>query len=60
MNQLEKQEIIDDETALSDRFGLWLGFNKFDTEEYMKVVNSYSKHYNIEIKHLHIQKLNII
>ena len=49
-NLLEQQETIDDETALSDRFGLWIGFNKFDIDQYIAVVDKYSKYYGINIK----------
>ena len=49
-NLLEQQETIDDETALSDRFGLWIGFNKFDIDQYIAVVDKYSKYFGINIK----------
>ena len=30
--EAEKQEALDNETALSDRFGIWLGFEKFTAQ----------------------------
>lgn len=49
MNLLLRQEIIDDETALSDRFGLWLGFERFTDEQYLSIVKSYINKYKINI-----------
>ncbi len=48
-NTLKKQEIDEDEAALSDRFGLWLGFERFDKKKYLEVVNKYRKIYKIKI-----------
>ena len=36
VSMLEKNELVDDETALSDRFGIWLGFSKFSETQYLK------------------------
>ena len=46
-SMLEKQEIIDNETALSDRFGIWLGFDKFTDDQYLNVVKNYCIKHNI-------------
>ena len=53
---LGKQEKIEDEAALSDRFGLWLGFETFNEEEYLKIVDKYCNLYNIKLKKDAIQK----
>ena len=53
---LKKQEKIEDETALSDRFGLWLGFEKFDEFKYLHVVEKYCKSYNIKLKQDAVKK----
>ena len=47
---LRRQEKIEDETALSDRFGLWLGFETFNEIKYLKVVETYCELYNIKMK----------
>ena len=47
---LKKQEKIENETALSDRFGLWLGFETFNEEKYLDVVVKYCDLYNIKIE----------
>jgi predicted AAA+ superfamily ATPase len=49
-SMLNKQEKIEDETALSDRFGLWLGFETFNEEKYLDVVVKYCDLYNIKIE----------
>ena len=38
---IEQQEALDNETALSDRFGIWLGFEKFTNNQYLEIVNYY-------------------
>lgn len=49
-SMLKRQEKIEDETALSDRFGLWLGFETFNEEKYFDVVLKYCDLYNVKIK----------
>ena len=41
MDIIEQQEALDSEIALSDRFGIWLGFEKFTNNQYLKIVNYY-------------------
>ncbi len=48
MNMIEKQEASDSETALSDRFGIWLGFERFDNDQYLQLVNYYCAKFNIK------------
>ena len=49
INMIGQQETLDNETALSDRFGIWLGFEKFTNEQYLQIVNYYSEKLNIRI-----------
>ena len=49
-SMLKKQEKIEDETALSDRFGLWLGFETFNEEKYLDVVVKYCDLYDLKIE----------
>ena len=44
---IEHQEALDNETALSDRFGIWLGFEKFTNNQYLEIVNYYCLKFNI-------------
>ena len=48
MNMIEQQEALDNETALSDRFGIWLGFEKFTNNQYLEIVNYYCLKFNIK------------
>ena len=48
MDMIEKQEALDNETALSDRFGIWLGFEKFTNNQYLEIVNYYCLKFNIK------------
>ena len=48
MDMIEQQEVLDNETALSDRFGIWLGFEKFTNNQYLEIVNYYCLKFNIK------------
>ena len=56
MNLIEQQEVLDNETALSDRFGIWLGFEKFSNEQYLNIVLYYCKKFNVKTNKSLIQK----
>src|ERR1700761_1523639 len=42
-------EAVEESVSLSDRFGLWLGFHKFDQETHHAIVRGYAAHYGLEI-----------
>ena len=44
---IEQQEALDNETALSDRFGIRLGFEKFTSNQYLEIINYYCLKFNI-------------
>ena len=48
MDLIERQEALDNETALSDRFGIWLGFEKFTNSQYLEIVNYYCLKFKIK------------
>ncbi len=48
MDMIEQQEALDNETALSDRFGIWLGFEKFTNYQYLEIVNYYCLKFNVK------------
>jgi hypothetical protein len=50
MDMIEQQEALDNETALSDRFGIWLGFEKFTNNQYLEIVNYYCLKFNMKNK----------
>ncbi|OPZ76842.1 MAG: hypothetical protein BWY78_01244 [Alphaproteobacteria bacterium ADurb.Bin438] len=49
MSALKIKENIDEGVALSDRFGLWLGFHEVDQEDYLKIVFNYVRLFNVSI-----------
>ena len=56
ISTLKKLEITEDETALSDRFGLWLGFESFNESVYLDIVYHYIKKYNLKIDNDYARK----
>lgn len=42
---INKRDVVDDRLALSDRFGLSLGFHAMDQDAYLAVVEGYARHY---------------
>jgi uncharacterized protein len=48
-NTLNQRDQIDDKLALSDRFGLWIGFHACDQETYLAMVHTYMRGADIKI-----------
>ncbi len=44
---INKRDVVDDKLALSDRFGLSLGFHAMDQNQYLEVVEGYARHYGL-------------
>jgi len=44
---INKRDVVDDKMALSDRFGLSLGFHVIDQDEYLAIVEGYAQHYGL-------------
>ncbi|MEN3930910.1 ATP-binding protein [Microvirga sp. W0021] len=42
-------EAVEEKVSLSDRFGLWLGFHKCSQDDYLEMIFSYVKHFNLPI-----------
>src|SRR5438477_6505258 len=42
-------DAVDEKVALSDRFGLWLGFHACDNETYYAMVRAYAERYGLSI-----------
>jgi uncharacterized protein len=42
-------EAVQEKVSLSDRFGLWLGFHNCSQDDYLAMVASYARHFNLEI-----------
>ncbi len=41
-------EAVEEKVALSDRFGLWLGFHKCSQDDYLAMVAGYARHFGIQ------------
>ena len=44
---IHTDESVEEKISLSDRFGLWIGFHKLSQVDYLKIIESYCLHYNI-------------
>lgn len=42
-------EAVDEKVALSDRFGLWLGFHACSQDAYLAMVRGYARHFGLEV-----------
>jgi uncharacterized protein len=46
---INPSEAVQEKVSLSDRFGLWLGFHNCSQDEYLEMIESYAKYFNIKI-----------
>ena len=53
--QTHNKDTTENLISLSDRFGIWLGFHKFDQEKFLKVVFFYSKLLKLDLEKKIIQ-----
>jgi len=44
---IHTDESVEEKISLSDRFGLWIGFHKLSQINYLKIIETYCKFYNI-------------
>ncbi|HKX36747.1 MAG TPA: ATP-binding protein [Rhizorhapis sp.] len=44
---INKRDVVDDKMALSDRFGLSLGFHNIDQDAYLAIVSGYAAYYGL-------------
>ena len=44
---IHTDESVEEKISLSDRFGLWIGFHKLSQKDYLKIIETYCLHYNI-------------
>lgn len=44
---INKRDVVDDKMALSDRFGLSLGFHVIDQDAYLAIVEGYVRHFDL-------------
>jgi predicted AAA+ superfamily ATPase len=43
-------DAVDEKVSLSDRFGLWIGFHAVDQATYLAMVDSYVRHFGLEVE----------
>lgn len=48
MNMIERKEDLDNQTALSDRFGIQLGFENFSNSQYLQIMYQYYTNFDIK------------
>ncbi|MBL8905317.1 MAG: ATP-binding protein [Rhizobiales bacterium] len=46
---INPSEAVQEKVSLSDRFGLWLGFHHCSQDDYLAMVEGYSRHFNLPI-----------
>jgi hypothetical protein len=44
---IHTDESVEEKISLSDRFGLWIGFHILSQKDYLKIIETYCKFYNI-------------
>ena len=44
---INPSEAIEEKVSLSDRFGLWIGFHNCSQDQYLTMIDAYTRHYNI-------------
>ena len=53
---IHTDESIEEKISLSDRFGLWIGFHNFSQEDYLNIIKSYCKYYEIKCNNIIIDQ----
>ncbi|HYD67643.1 ATP-binding protein [Azospirillum sp.] len=46
---IHASEAVEEKVSLSDRFGLWLGFHNFDQPTFFATIETYARHFNLDI-----------
>ena len=44
---INPSEAIEEKVSLSDRFGLWIGFHNCSQDQYLSMIDAYTRHYKI-------------
>jgi len=47
---INPSEAVQEKVSLSDRFGLWLGFHHCSQDDYLAMVEGYSRHFKLRVK----------
>ena len=46
---INPSEAVQEKVSLSDRFGLWLGFHNCSQDEYLDMIMSYARHFDLRV-----------
>jgi predicted AAA+ superfamily ATPase len=46
---INPSEAVQEKVSLSDRFGLWLGFHNCSQDDYLDMIEAYSRHYKLPV-----------
>jgi uncharacterized protein len=58
--EIHPEEAVSEKLSLSDRFGLTLGFSRFDQETYLAIVKNYARQMNIPLKNEKLRREAIL
>ena len=55
---INPSEAIEEKVSLSDRFGLWIGFHNCSQEQYLSMIDAYTRYYKIpQTENLHSEAI---
>lgn len=46
---INPRDVVDDKIALSDRFGLWIGFHNCSQDDFFEMIQGYIAHFNLPL-----------
>jgi uncharacterized protein len=46
---INPSEAVEEKVSLSDRFGLWIGYNNCSQDDYLEMVRGYAQHYRLGV-----------
>ncbi len=56
---INPSEAIEEKVSLSDRFGLWIGFHNCSQEQYLSMIDAYTRYYKIpQTENLHSEAIS--
>jgi uncharacterized protein len=47
---INPRDVVDDKIALSDRFGLWIGFHYCSQDDFFDMIKGYIAHYHLPLR----------
>jgi uncharacterized protein len=52
---INPRDVVDDKIALSDRFGLWIGFHTCTQDDFFDMIRGYISHYNLPLNWMDVE-----